>query len=130
MVELIQTGNTLNYYQNYPLQYTGTTSISAYTNPDLTLQNFTKFVWGAEFSAATKLAYYTTTGASGSTTPTNYTGVGSSEILVFELYGGGCDDDQLHFYFLILIVLLERLPIKKETSEPLTTKRISMLNHR
>lgn len=100
LVELIQTGNTLNFYQNYPLQYTGTTSVSAYTNPDLTLQNFTKFVWGAEFSSTTKLAYYTTTGASGLTTPTNYTGVGSSEILVFELYGGGCDDDPLHFLYL------------------------------
>ena len=100
LVELIQTGNTLNYYQNYPLQYTGTTSNSAYTSPDLALQNFTKFVWGAEFSAATKLAYYTTTGASGLTTPTNFTGVGSSEILVFELYGGGCDDDPLHFLYL------------------------------
>jgi len=100
LVELIQTGNTLNFYNNYPLQYTGTTSLSAYTSPDLALQNFTKWVWGAEFSSTTKLAYYTTSGDSGLTTPTNYSGVGSSEILVFDLYGGGCDDDPLHFLYL------------------------------
>lgn len=96
LVELRQTGNTLDYTTLHTSPYT--TSTATYSPLKYLITNFGKYVYGtAADEDLKKIAFYTNqTG-----TASNYTSNGSSLIYVYELYGDEClYGDAVHFLYL------------------------------
>jgi len=97
LVELHQTGNTLDYKATHIPSYIASSS-NVYTDLDYLITNFGKFVYDtAELDVVNKIGFYTSTTG----TSTNYTTNGSSLIYVYELYGDEClYGDAVHFLYL------------------------------
>jgi len=120
LVELQQTGSTLNYKTSHALSYTGTTSPLAYTNPDDKITYFSKWIWGTnELENVNKVGFYTAK----SGTSTNYTTNGTSEILVYELYGDECLQDPIHFAFVNRNGVVDTLTFSQKNILTKSTKK-------
>jgi hypothetical protein len=120
LVELRQTGSTLNYFTSYPTQFTGTTNTLAYTDPDNKITYFTKWVWGnTDTINLSKVGYY----LAKSGTSTNYDVNGQSEILVFDLYGEECVEDPIHFAFVNRNGVIDTITFSQKNIKSLSTKK-------
>lgn len=98
LVELRQTGNTLDYHTTWATPNSGTTQ-NIYTPLDSLITNWTGLYWGnaADLQDVKKVAFYTHKDG----TSTNYTSNGTSNIYVFDLYGDEClYGDAKHFLYL------------------------------